>query len=87
MSTAAVCSLGVISFAGIVCLSMWGCPRYEVYSQNMQGEAELARASQNRQIKKADTAFRYQYILFAIQGSLFIEAFVSVCFHNRDYKI
>ena len=51
MSTAAVCSLGVISFAGIVCLSMWGCPRYEVYSQNMQGEAELARASQNRQIK------------------------------------
>ena len=51
MSTAAVCSLGVISFAGIVCLSMWGCPRYEVYRQNMQGEAELARASQNRQIK------------------------------------
>ena len=51
MSTVAVCSLGVISFAGIVCLGMWGCPRYEVYSQNMQGEAELARASQNRQIK------------------------------------
>ena len=51
MSTAAVCSLGVISFVGIVCLSMWGCPRYEVYRQYMQGEAELARASQNRQIK------------------------------------
>ena len=51
MSTAAVCSLGVISFVGIACLSMWGCPRYEVYRQNMQGEAELARASQNRQIK------------------------------------
>jgi regulator of protease activity HflC (stomatin/prohibitin superfamily) len=29
---------------------MWGCPRYSVYQQNLEGEAELARATQNRQI-------------------------------------
>lgn len=30
---------------------MWGCPNYNVYQQNLEGEAELARATQNRQIK------------------------------------
>jgi regulator of protease activity HflC (stomatin/prohibitin superfamily) len=29
---------------------MWGCPNYSVYQQNLEGEAELARATQNRQI-------------------------------------
>lgn len=31
-------------------LIMWGCPNYRVYQQNLEGEAELARATQNRQI-------------------------------------
>ena len=31
-------------------LLMWGCPNYRVYQQNLEGEAELARATQNRQI-------------------------------------
>ena len=31
-------------------LLMWGCPNYSVYQQNLEGEAELARATQNRQI-------------------------------------
>ena len=37
--------------AGATALMMWGCPRYEVYQQSLKGEAELARAMQNRQIK------------------------------------
>lgn len=41
-----VLSIGLIS----TLLSMWGCPNYNVYQQNLQGEAELARATQNRQI-------------------------------------
>lgn len=36
---------------GLVAGGMYGCPRYEVYQQNLKGEAELARASQNRQIR------------------------------------
>lgn len=35
----------------LVLLCMWGCPNYRVYEQNLEGEAELARATQNRQIK------------------------------------
>lgn len=31
-------------------LLLWGCPNYNVYQQNLEGEAELARATQNRQI-------------------------------------
>lgn len=34
----------------ILLLSLWGCPNYKVYQQNLEGEAELARATQNRQI-------------------------------------
>jgi predicted aminopeptidase len=34
----------------LLLLGMWGCPRYSVYQQNLEGEAELARATQNRQI-------------------------------------
>src|SRR5690606_31344777 len=32
-------------------LMLWGCPNYRVYQQNLEGEAELARATQNRQIE------------------------------------
>lgn len=39
--------LGVFAIVGF----MWGYPRYNVYKQSLAGEAELARASQNRQIK------------------------------------
>ena len=31
-------------------LGAWGCPKYRVYQQGLEGEAELARAQQNRQI-------------------------------------
>ena len=37
-------------FIAISALGMWGCPRYNVYEQSLKGEAELARATQNRQI-------------------------------------
>lgn len=39
---------GTILVLGL--LGMWGCPNYSVYQQNLEGEAELARATQNRQI-------------------------------------
>jgi regulator of protease activity HflC (stomatin/prohibitin superfamily) len=31
-------------------VGMWGCPTYEVWQQGLKGQAELARAEQNRQI-------------------------------------
>lgn len=44
--TARIGSTGLI----VTLLCMWGCPNYRVYEQNLEGEAELARATQNRQI-------------------------------------
>lgn len=37
---------------GAICTlaGLWGCPNYRVYQQNLEGEAELARATQNRQV-------------------------------------
>jgi predicted aminopeptidase len=32
------------------CGALYGCPQYNVYQQRLTGEAELARASYNRQV-------------------------------------
>jgi hypothetical protein len=44
----AIC--GTFLFLGSVGGGMWGCPKYEVWQQGLKGQAELARAEQNRQI-------------------------------------
>lgn len=31
--------------------AMWGCPQYSVYEQRLSGEAELAKATYNRQVR------------------------------------
>lgn len=38
-------------FVALVGVGMWGCPKYEVYSREMTGRAELAQANSNRQIR------------------------------------
>lgn len=42
--------LGMVILSLIGALCMVGCPQYGVYAQRLTGEAELARAQQNRQI-------------------------------------
>ncbi len=55
-----------ISLVGIVTLGMWGCPQYSVYEQRLTGEAELARASYNRQVKVREAeAFKESATLYA----------------------
>lgn len=42
---------GIILFVVfIVCLGMFGLPRYNVWQQEMAGKAEMAKAEQNRRI-------------------------------------
>ena len=36
---------------GIISLGLYGCPHYQVYQQRLEGEAELAKATYNRQVK------------------------------------
>lgn len=42
--------IGLNLIASVVVLPMWECLKYRVYQQRMEGEAELKRAQQNRQI-------------------------------------
>jgi len=42
--------IGLLILCGLVAGGMVGCPQYSVYEQRLTGEAELARAQQNRQI-------------------------------------
>jgi regulator of protease activity HflC (stomatin/prohibitin superfamily) len=47
-------TLGTIiawSFLFIILLGFWGCPKYRVWQQEMEGKAEFAKAEQNRRIK------------------------------------
>lgn len=40
----------VLASVLLIASGMYGCPRYAVYEQGLKGQAELARAEQNRQI-------------------------------------
>lgn len=41
----------MVLFVMLLCvLFMWGCPKYSVYTSEMSGRAEMAKAEQNRQI-------------------------------------
>lgn len=42
---------GGIAFLALIGLGMWGCPNYKVWEQDLEGKAELAKATQNRRIK------------------------------------
>jgi predicted Holliday junction resolvase-like endonuclease len=44
-------TLSVITLIFIVMFGMVGCPRYNVWQQEMSGKAEFAKAEQNRKIK------------------------------------
>jgi predicted aminopeptidase len=42
--------LGAFFLMILLAGGLYGCPQYNVYSQRLQGEAELARADYNRQV-------------------------------------
>ena len=42
---------GIAFVCVIITVGMIGCPQYKVYEQRLDGEAELAKATYNRQVK------------------------------------
>lgn len=58
----------VIKIVSTVCVvivvfigaGMYGCPHYSVWQQNLAGQAELVRATQNRQIRIQEANARYE---------------------------
>lgn len=51
LRTTLISTFTIIVILGIIVLLMFGCPRYEVWQQEMAGKAEYAKAEQNRKIK------------------------------------
>jgi len=41
---------GLVLIVTIAAGSCWGCPQYGVYSQRLEGEAELAKANYSKQV-------------------------------------
>ena len=48
--------VGILGLTVFISLCMWGCPKYEVYSSEMSGKAEMAKAEQNRKIVVEEAA-------------------------------
>jgi hypothetical protein len=47
-------SVGLFTLLGLIILSMWGCPKYSVYSSRMEGEALLAHAQSSKEVQVAE---------------------------------
>jgi len=54
-STLSTLLLVFLIFGGMI-----GCPRYKVYQQNLRGKADLAEATQNRQIAIQEAMAKYE---------------------------
>src|SRR5882672_2314686 len=59
---------GLSVAAVLVVLLMFGCPRYEVWQQGLKGQAELARAEQNRQIAIQVSKAKFEAAQFEAQA-------------------
>jgi len=49
-----IASFCVFVFIGLIVLSMWGCPKYRVYSARKDGEAQLAHAQSSKEVAVAE---------------------------------
>lgn len=54
----------------IVCASMYGCPKYNVWQQGLVGEAALARASQDRQIAVQEAQAKKEAAVMLAQAEI-----------------
>lgn len=47
-------TLAILFVGGAITLFMWGCPKYKVYDQRMEGQAILAHAQSSREVAVAE---------------------------------
>ena len=43
-------TIGALFLIGLLCLGLYGCPQYNVYTSRMSGEADLAHATYSKQV-------------------------------------
>lgn len=53
-------TIAVFTIVFLIIGGMYGCPRYQVYQQNLEGKAELAKATQNRQIAVQEAQAKFE---------------------------
>lgn len=51
MSNESLGIVGIIFVALLIAAGLYGCPKYNVWQQGLSGQAELAKAEQNRKIR------------------------------------
>lgn len=75
----------------VVVAAMAGCPRYNVWEQGLVGEAELARANQNRQIavqeaqaKKESAALLAEAEVERAKGVAAANIIIGDSLHNNE---
>jgi hypothetical protein len=61
-------TLGILVIIFLVIGGMIGCPRYKVYQQNLEGKAELAKATQNRQIRVQESMAKFEAAIYEKQA-------------------
>ena len=52
--TLQVLRIPTIAMLGLIAIGMYGCPKYNVWQKGLEGQAELARAEQNKKIRIAE---------------------------------
>lgn len=69
--SAAIAVLAFIVLAVLVSVAMVGCPKYKVYNQRMEGEAQLAHAQSSKEVAVAEAKAKME------SASLLAEADVA----------
>ncbi len=52
--TVSLVTIALLFCIGCFVLALWGCPKYKVYSQRMEGEAMLAHATASKEVAVAE---------------------------------
>src|ERR1044071_5768816 len=60
--------LSLILILSIVVLGMWGCPQYNVYQQQKEGEASLAHAQSSKEVAVAEAKAKMESAAYNAQA-------------------
>lgn len=59
---------GLVTLLSLIILCMWGCPKYNVYNQRMEGEALLAHAQASKEVAVAEAKAKMESALYIAQA-------------------
>jgi regulator of protease activity HflC (stomatin/prohibitin superfamily) len=69
-SVVSIVTLITLLIVGVISLAMVGCPKYEVYSQRLAGEAVLAHAQSSREVAVAEAKAKMESATLLAQAEV-----------------